>query len=101
MIGVHQYKLRKEFLVLKQDCYDVRIPKSYAPDEIVKTGIMKLNESTHINASNTVSDERYSDDSNITLFPQTNYPNANNIQPIRDESSHPVPTFNSTESLID
>ena len=43
---------------------------------------MKLNESTNINASNSASDERCSDDSNITLSPKTNYPNVLNIHPI-------------------
>ena len=56
MIGVGEYKLRKEFQVLKQNCDDERIPKSYASDEIVNKVKMNLNVSTNINASKTVSD---------------------------------------------
>ena len=37
MIGVGQYKLRKEFQAVQQDPEDLRIPKSYAPEEIVDT----------------------------------------------------------------
>ena len=83
---------------MKQDCDDVRIPKSYAPDKLLKQFKMKLNESTNINPSSTVSDERCI---NITLSPKTNDLNSLNIQPFRDESSHPVPIMNSKENLTD
>ena len=37
MIGVGEYKWRKELQSLIQDPDDVPIPKCYAPDEIVET----------------------------------------------------------------
>ena len=44
MIGVGEYKLRKEFQVLQQDPNEVKIPKYYSPDEIVETVKKQIND---------------------------------------------------------
>ena len=50
MIGVGEYKLRKEFESLQQDPEDVKIPKFYSPDEIVETVKQQLNETNYDNS---------------------------------------------------
>ena len=52
MIGVGQYKLRKEFQALQQDPEDLRIPKSCAPEEIVDTVKIQLHAPLKVNQSN-------------------------------------------------
>ena len=44
MIGVGEYKLRKEFQVLQQDPNEVKIPKYYSPDKIVETVKKQIND---------------------------------------------------------
>ena len=58
---------------MQQDPDEVTIPKSHAPEEIVETVKMKLSNSENDNV---------------------------NVGQLKDELSHPVPIFNSTESLI-
>ena len=98
MIGVGEYKLRKEFQTLMQDPEDVRIPKCYNPDEIFKTVKMKLSESINMIVDNTDSDSNCS--SSVELGSETNYPCSSDVKGIKDESSHPIPILNSTKSLI-
>ena len=73
MIGIGEYKLQKKLRTLQQDPDEVRIPKSHAPEEIVETVKMKLSNSENDNV---------------------------NVGQLKDESSHPVSIFDSTESLI-
>ena len=98
MIGVGQYKLRKEFQALQQAPEDLRIPKSYAPEEIVDTVKMQLQDPLKVNQSNL--------DTENSLLPNNSTFNKNlpsspmNINEGDDLSSHPMPILNSTASLI-
>ena len=89
MIGVGQYKLRKEFQAPQQDPEDLRIPKSYAPEEIVDTVKMQLQDPLKVNQSNL--------DTENSLLPNNSTFNKNlpsspmNINEGDDLSSHPMP----------
>ena len=96
MIRVGEYKLRKKLQTLMQGPEDVRIPKCYNPDEIVKTVKMKLSESINMIVDNIDSDSNCS--SSVELGSETNYPCSSDVKDIKDESSQSIPILNSTES---
>ena len=95
MISVGEYKLRKEFYSLLQDLYDAQIPKCYSPDEIVETVKVKINE---IGRNKTFCEKNVTE---LDILPnETNKTHCQITEQKADEISHPIPTFNSTESLI-
>ena len=78
-----------------QDPDDAQIPKYYSPDEIVETVKVKINE---------IGRNKIFCEKNVTeldILPnETNKTHCQITEQKADEISHPIPTFNSTESLI-
>ena len=98
MIGVSQYYLRKESQTLLHDPDDLRIPKSYALEEIVNTVNMQLQDPLKVNQGNLDSENSLL--SNDSTFNQ-NIPSSHvSIDAGNDLSSYPTPILNSTDSLI-
>ena len=96
MIGIGEYKLRKEFESLQQGSDEVRIPKSYSPEEIVETVKMKINDS--INLVDEPKAEKVEDF--FSAIPDRTQTKCTKQFESLDQSSHPVTMFNSTETLI-
>ena len=96
MMGIGEYKLRKEFESLQQGSDEVRIPKSYSPDEIIETVKMKINDS--INLVDEPKAEKLED--SLSAIPDRMQTKCNKEYESLDQSPHPVPMFNSTESFI-
>ena len=96
MIGIGEYKLRKEFESLQQGSDEVRIPKSYSPQEITETVKMKINDS--INLVDEPKVEKLEDF--FSTIPDRMQTKCTKEYESLDQSSHPVDMFNSTESLI-
>ena len=98
MIGVGEYKFRKEFQVLQQNSDEIRIPKSYSPDEIVNA--VKTNINRTLNRDETeVTENDFSAVINEIVPTKANM-HCLIWDQIKDDSVHPTPILNSTESLI-
>ena len=101
MIGVGEYKLRKEFQVLQQDPNEVKIPKNYSPDEIVETVKKQINDP--LTMYKKISDKNFKTEINQRICSTNlkcqhkNTGTCDYNEPI-DESSHPIPVFNSIAS---
>ena len=79
-------------------CNDFRIPKSYAPEEIVDTVKMQLQDPLKVSQSNL--DSENSLFANNSTFKQNIPSSHGNTDEVDDLSSYPTPTLNSTVSLI-
>ena len=98
MIGAGEYKLRKEFQALQQNSDEIRIPKSYSPDEIVNA--VKTNINRTLDKDETeVSENDFSSVINETVPTKANM-HCLIWDQIKDDSVHPTPILNCTESLI-
>ena len=91
MIVIGEYKLRKEFESLQQGSDEVRIPKSYSPEDIVETVKMKINDS--INLVDEPKPEKLEDF--FSAIPDRMQTECTKQHESLDQSSHPVLMFNS------
>ena len=94
MFGIGEYKLRKESESLQQGSDEVRIPKSYSPEEIIEK--MKINDS--INLVDEPNAEKLEDF--FSVIPDRMQTECTKQYESLYQSTHPVPMFNSTECLI-
>ena len=83
------------FESLQQKSDEIRIPKPYSPEEIVETVKMKINDSINLDKPKAEKLEDF-----FSAIPNNTHVACPEENGSLDQSSHPVPVFNSTESLI-